>query len=257
VTVYSGHAGQPDATWWVAATGRTDAQGRYRVAFIGDGTYIVKIEQPQYPFLDAVVTPNVVVTIGQTTTVSASLPEAGAGGDPYIRISGPTSVGVGGSITLLVAVGDDSGSAVTSPSITWTSSDTTIAGLTAVAESALVTGRRAGLATIYAASGGLTDSLTVQVVGSAGPVATVAVVPESATVMVGDTGVLLAVVLRDSAGDVIYFRGASWFTADTSVLYLYPCGQCSHDRVLGRAPGIGTVYATSEGKTGRATIRVQ
>ncbi|MGH7416606.1 MAG: DUF4382 domain-containing protein, partial [Candidatus Rokuibacteriota bacterium] len=70
VTVYSGDPSQPPGTWWVAATGRSDEQGRYRVAFMGDGTYIVRIEQPELPFLAPVIRSGVVVAIGETTDVS-------------------------------------------------------------------------------------------------------------------------------------------------------------------------------------------
>jgi hypothetical protein len=62
-------------------------------------------------------------------------------------------------------------------------------------------------------------------------------------------------VARDSAGNRLS-RNASWSTPDSSFLYLY-----SHFgegiRVLGRASGIGTVYATTDGKTARARIVVR
>jgi hypothetical protein len=261
ITVYAeactaSQSAPPDPSC-VVSSGRSDAVGNYKVAFVPAGTYHVWIEQPDIPLLDPVVTANVRVTAKATTTVSATLPAAGSSGGAYVRISGPASVGVGGTITLLAAVGDASGNPVPHPSVTWTSSDAAIATVTGTSDSASVTGRQAGFATIYASSGGLTDSQTVQVVGSAGPVAAVSIVPASATVIVGDTGVLLSVELHDSAGSVIYHRGASWFTPDSSVLELLPCGMCSQDRVYGRAAGVGIVYATSEGKIGRATITVR
>ena len=117
-----------------------------------------------------------------------------------------------------------------------------------------VKGVRAGVATIHATSGAMTDSLTVHVV-ALGSVATVTIVPASATVTVGDSGVLLEAVARDSAGHVLN-AGASWFSSDTTVVFVYPCGSCSGDRALGRAPGTATVSATSQGKTGQATITV-
>ncbi len=239
----------------ILATGRSDAAGHYRVAFLRAGTYTVRFEQPDYPFLDPVITPNVTVTVGDTTPLSASLPQAGGGG-AYIHITGPSSVGVGGVIWLFAAVGDSNGNPVPNPKVTWTSSDPTVADFVLFTDSAVarVHGVAPGVATIYGTSGGLTDSHTVQVV-ALGPVATVTVLPDSATVMVGDTGVFLEAVLRDSAGNVLS-RGASWFTPDSSVIDVPPCGECAGERVFGRAPGVGTVYATRDGKTGRATITV-
>jgi len=192
----------------ILATGRSDAAGHYRVAFLRAGTYTVRFEQPDYPFLDAVITPNVTVTVGDTTLLSASLPQAGGGG-AYIHITGPASVGVGGVIWLFAAVGDSNGNPVPNPKVTWTSSDPTVADFVLFTDSAVarVHGVAPGVATIYGTSAGLTDSHTVQVV-ALGPVATVTVLPDSATVMVGDTGVFLEAVLRDSAGHVLS-RGAS------------------------------------------------
>jgi len=253
VTVYAGDPNQSPLTWYVVATGRSDAAGQYTVAFVSGGTYIVRIEQPDYPFLDAVVTPNVEVSAGATTTLSVSLPEAGSTGGAYVRISGPTSVGVGGTITLRAAVGDASGQVVASPAVTWTSSDTTIAKVSGVGDTASVAGRRPGDATIRAASGGLSDSLTIQVVGSPAPVATVAVIPGSASLGVGDSAGFRA-ELRDSGGNVQTDRPVSWFVSDSAVVSLLPFG--SQAIVRARTAGTAVLSATSEGKTGRATIAV-
>jgi uncharacterized protein YjdB len=183
------------------------------------------------------------------------LPQAGAG-HAYIHISGQNQVGVGGTIWLYAAVGDANGHPVY-PAITWTSSDPVVATVSAPADTgaAIVTGRQAGVATIYAATGGgLRDSLIVHVV-VLGSVATVTIVPANATVAVGDSGVFLQAVFRDSAGHSLG-GNASWFSSDTTVVFVYPCGACSGDRALGRAPGTATVFATSQGKTGQATITV-
>ena len=81
--------------------------------------------------------------------------------------------------------------------------------------------------------------------------------PESATVVVGDTGVFLEAVQQDSAGHLVTYPGVSFATPDTLVLIMGPCGSCEGNRVWGRAPGTGIVYATSNnGKVGHATITV-
>ncbi len=241
------------------ATGRSDQAGHYKVGFLPPGSYLVKIEEPFIPSLEPVATPNVQVTAGGTATVSVTLPQAGAG-HAYIHISGPTQVGVGGGIDLFAAVGDASGNPIQNPSITWTSGDPTVAAIqggndTVTSAGVSVRGVQAGVATIHATSGGLTDSLVVHVV-ALGSLATVTIEPASATITVGDSGVYLQAVFRDSAGHSLG-GGASWFSSDTTVVFVYPCGACGGDRALGRAAGTATVFATSQGKTGQATITVR
>ena len=256
VTVCGGSS-SCDPPYYVVATGRTDAAGHYKVAFLRAAAYTVRFEQPDYPFLAAVTTASVQVRVGQTTDLSASLPQAGSGG-AYIHISGPSSVGVGGNIYLHAAVGDSNGNPVYNAKVTWVSSDSSVATFVSTNDSAaaVVQGRQAGVATISASTGGLTDTHTVQVV-ALGPVATVTIVPDSATVMVGDSGVFLEAVQRDSAGNLITYPGVSFTTPDTLVLIMGPCGSCAGNRVWGRAPGTGTVYATrSNGVVGQAKITV-
>ncbi|HEX9611692.1 MAG TPA: DUF4382 domain-containing protein [Gemmatimonadales bacterium] len=254
ITVYSGDPGQPSNTWWVAATGRTDDQGHYRIAYVGSGTYIVRFEHPLYAFLAPVTRTGVEVTNGGTATVSVSLPEAGASGEPYLRISGPSSVGIGGTITLRAAVGDQSGNPVASPSVTWTSSDPGIAEVTGVRDTAGVYGRQAGFATITATSNGLSDAITVEVVGQPQPVATVTVILASATLAVGDSSGARA-ELRDAGGNILTNRPVSWFSSDTTVLKIMGAfGE--HVVVRARARGTAVLSATSEGNVGQANVTV-
>src|SRR5205814_771189 len=224
-------------------------------------------------------TPNGQVTAGGTATVSVTLPRAGAG-HAYIHISGPTQVGVGGTISLWAAVGDNNGNPVYTQPVTWTSSDATVAAVTAppgdTVAGARVTGRQAGIATIRATSGGLTDSLIVQVVvlgsvatvsivpanatGKTGqatitvvratPVATVTVVPGSASLTGGDNATFTA-QLRDAAGNILSNRSVSWSSTDASIVEITSVNGPSAT-ILARAAGLASLRATSEGKTGEA-----
>src|SRR5206468_5921792 len=133
------------------ATGRSDATGFYRVAFLGSGTYIVRVEQPDYPVLAPSITPAVEITAGATTTLPVSLKEAGAGG-AFLHISGATSVGVGGSITLFAAVGDAAGDPIPNPTISWSSSDPSVASVLGIGDTASVTGHQPGTVSITATS---------------------------------------------------------------------------------------------------------
>jgi hypothetical protein len=256
ITVYSGNPSQPQNTWWVAATGRTGEDGRYRVAFVSDATYIVHIEQPQYPYLAPVTQSNVVVTSGQTTNVSVSLPEAGESGGAYLRISGPNSVGVGGTITLRAAVGDENGDPVSSPSVTWSSENPTVATVTGALDTAGVHGHEAGFATITALSNGQSDAVTIEVVGAPQPVASVSIQPPTATITLAQTDSAgFYAVLRDAAGLEVRNRPISWFSSNTAVLEVTGSfGE--HVLVRARARGTAVLTATSEGKTAQANVTV-
>lgn len=255
VAVYVPSPTQPDSIGYLEATGRSDAAGHYRVAFLPPGKYIVTFREPFMPWLEPVVVPNAQVTTGDTSTLSVVLPNAGASG-AYVRVSGPSSVGVGGAITLRAAVGDASGSPVSNPSVSWTTSDATIADVSSTStDTASVLGRQPGFATITASSGGLSDAITIQVVGSPGaPVAAVAVQPASASLQVGDS-VYFYAELRDSAGTVLSGRQVSWFSTDSSVFVILFQGSTT---AIVRPRGVGSAFlrATSEGKTGQATITV-
>jgi len=236
----------------LAVTGRTDAAGQYKIAFVRAGTYAVRVEQPDYPILAPTTLPSVVITAGDTTTLPVTLAQAGGGG-AYIHISGPTSVGVGGSITLRAAVGDASGSPVVNPAVSWTSSDTAVATLFSVGDTASVTGRQPGFVTIRATSDSLRDSITVEVTGTPASVASVTLQPASAALVVGDTMAFTS-ILRDSAGNVLTGRPVSWLSTDSAFVIEVSFGTA----IIGRARrvGIAVLQATSEGKTGQATITV-
>jgi hypothetical protein len=259
VTVFWDYAGSLAANA-VAATGRTDAQGHYTVAFLSAGTYTVRIEQPDMPWLAAVTTPNVVVAAQDTTTLSVELPTAGAGG-AFLHITGATSVYAGGTTVLRAAVGDSTGQPVPGPAISWFSRDTSTVLLldSAYADTIrFVLGLRTGSTWIVATSGGLADSVPMQVIPppSSNPVASVTVSPPSLSLVVGDSTFLQA-TLRDSAGTVLTDRQISWYPADSSgiVDLLVSVGPTAV--LKARRTGTTTIRAVSEGKTGSAAVTVQ
>src|SRR5207244_1948545 len=243
------------------ATGRSDQAGHYKVGFLPPGSYLVKIEEPFIPSLEPVATPNVQVTAGGTATVSVTLPQAGAG-HAYIHISGQTQVGAGGTIFLYAAVGGNNGNPVYSNPVTWASSEQAVrhrhaAGATNVVfvypcgscsgDQAL--GRAPGAATVFATSQGKTGQATITV-GRATPVATVTVVPGSASLTGGDNATFTA-QLRDAAGNILSNRSVSWSSTDASIVEITSVNGPSAT-ILARAAGLASLRATSEGKTGEA-----
>ena len=105
VLTYGG-AGTPPTSWWKVATGRTDALGRYRVAYLLLGRYVVRVE-PLGPIgvgcTDVV---DVLVSNGETTTLDVDLPAApgncarttsGGGGPDTTGTGDPDTTGTGGT----------------------------------------------------------------------------------------------------------------------------------------------------------------
>lgn len=263
VTVYSGDPGRSSQTWSIVATGRTDAQGHYTVAFVSAGTYIVRFEQPDLPGLAPATATNVVVTAGGTTTLDAALPRAGAGGT-FIHIAGPDTVGYGGTIVLLAAVGDSNGIPEQSPQVNWLSRDTSIAlvlqdsGFTADSLSrATILGRGVGRAWIVATSGALQDSVSIEVVTVTPPtpVASITLVPASMTLAVGDSNYFTA-QLRDSAGNLLTNRQVSWFLTDSTGAADLVWSSNTSALLYGRHNGTTHIRAASESKFKDATITV-
>lgn len=256
VTVYSRESFSP----FVVATGHTEPQGHYRIAFLRAGTYIVRFEQLDIPSLAPVTLPTVSVTAGTITALSAVLPSAGAGG-AFLRVSGPSSVGVGGTIVLRAAVGDSNGDPLPNPTIAWYSRDTLIAILldSSYADTLqFVLGRQEGSTWIVAQSGARSDSALIQVVvaPTPNPVASVTVNPATRTLSIGDSTFFSAVV-RDSAGAELTNRQISWSLADSLgvVDLLVSVGAIAV--VKTQHSGSTVLRAVSEGKSGSATIIVQ
>jgi len=241
----------------LVATGRTSATGFYRVAFLRGGTYTVRIEQPDLPSLSAVVSREITVSAGQTVSHSVVLPRAGGGG-AFIQISGPTSVGIGGTIALRAAVGDASGNPISNPAITWVVSDTGLSALRDSGTTAFVTGKQPGTLRVTATSSGMTDTAVVTVIGSTAPVATVAIAPSTRTLQASDSaqsyGAFTA-VLRDSTGNELVNRPISWLSSDSSVVRVL-FGNDAQGYVRGLRAGSALLYASSEGKTGQASVTV-
>jgi uncharacterized protein YjdB len=109
-----------------------------------------------------------------------------------------------------------------------------------------------GTATLRATSEGKTGQATVTVAAPA-PVATVTVVPATATLAVGDS-VTFRADLRDAAGNVLSNRTVVWSASDSTIISLHSFGTVALVQPL--AAGSVVLSATSEGKTGQATITV-
>ena len=155
------------------------------------------------------------------------------------------SLQVGQTTQLTATPKDASGNPLAGRVVTWSSSNATVA---AVNGTGLVSGQAAGSATITATSEGQsgTSSITVTLA----PVATVSVTPTSAAIQPGQT-VQLTATTKDANGNVLTGRVVTWSTSDGTIATVSTSGL-----VAGVAAGTATITATSEGKSGTATILV-
>lgn len=263
ITVSYGDPARPE-TWLDWASGHTDAQGHYRIAYLRAGTYIVEIDAPGRPNIGSRLAFDVPVTPGLETPLSVSLPN-GAG----ISIQGATYVvRVGETIVLQARVTDAVGVPEPDPAVSWLSRNAAVASVTSPPDTqtlASVAGVGPGQVYIVATSGSLVDSVQIRSVndttgggGGGTPtdtVASVTVVPEAATLSVGDSTFFQA-VLRNASGAVLTGRAVTWTVSDSTVLHLF---NHEGEYVAVRPLKAGTVSlaATSEGRTGSAAVQVQ
>lgn len=150
----------------------------------------------------------------------------------------------GGTAQLSAAVTDAQGNPLTNRPVVWASAAPAVATVSATG---LVTAVAPGTASITATSEGRSGSAAVTVLA---PVATVAVSPASATLLVGGTQALTATA-QDAGGNALPGRAIAWSSSNTLIATVSATGE-----VTGLGAGTATISATSEGRTGTATITV-
>ncbi|MEO7083172.1 MAG: Ig-like domain-containing protein, partial [Gemmatimonadaceae bacterium] len=152
---------------------------------------------------------------------------------------------VGATTTLVPTLKDASNNVLTGRVITWSSSAT---GVATVSASGVVTGVSAGSVTITATSEGQSGTATITVANA--PVASVTVAPATASIIVGATTTLVP-TLKDASNNVLTGRVITWSSSATGVATVSASGV-----VTGVSAGSATITATSEGQSGTATITV-
>jgi uncharacterized protein YjdB len=156
------------------------------------------------------------------------------------------SVTMGETQQLTAVDKDANGNPLPGRSVTW-SSDNLAA---TVDQNGLVEGTGVGTATITATSEGKEGTAAITVIVA--PVATVTVSPASASVTVGATQPLTATT-KDANDNVLSGRSIAWSSSNAVVASV----NASTGLVTGvAAGGPVTISATSEGKTGTASITV-
>jgi hypothetical protein len=244
---------------YAAATGRTDAEGRYAIRYLSAGEYRVEVRPPEGFDAGVALSEAVTVEMGETETRDVTLPAAGTGGES-VYLGGPGMV-VLGDTAHYYAVAFSGGDSIVSPPIVWTSSNPATGTFLADGSTARLVAEALGTTRIVAAFNGAADSIDVAIVEEdttttpSGPVATVELTPAAQTVSVGDSAAFWA-TLRNVQGDVLYGREVTWTATDTTAAHFeFVLGQTAMLRAL--APGTVTVTATSEGQSGSGTVTVQ
>jgi uncharacterized protein YjdB len=180
---------------------------------------------------------------GQSASASVSVATV-----PVASVSvGPTtaSVQAGQTVQLTATPKDASGNALSGRTVTWTSSNV---GVATVSGAGLVSGVAAGTVTITATSEGRSGAATVSVTSV--PVAAVSVSPATASVQAGQT-VQLTATPKDANGTALSGRTVTWASSNAGVATVSGTGL-----VTGVAAGSVTITATSEGRSGSATLGV-
>jgi uncharacterized protein YjdB len=193
------------------------------------------------------------VAAGNTTVAASAggksgLVQVAVGARPVsqVRIA-PTSASVeqGAMVTLRADPVDATGGSVTGRPVFWATSDAAIATVTSTG---VVTGIAPGAVTITATVDGVDGTAAVTVTPV--PVASVTVSPSSGSLEVGQT-LQLSATTASAGGQTLTGRVVIWSSTSSTVATVSSTGL-----VLGVAPGVATISATSEGRTGTAQVSV-
>jgi uncharacterized protein YjdB len=152
---------------------------------------------------------------------------------------------VGQTAQLTAELRDANGRVLAGRAVSWSTSAPSVAS---VSSTGLVTAIAPGNATITATSEGKSGTASVAV--SPKPVSAVIVSPSQTSVTVGQT-VQLTAQVTDEQGNPLPGRPIAYSTSAAGVATVSQTGV-----VTGVAPGSATITATSEGKSGTATVTV-
>ncbi|MGE3525935.1 MAG: Ig-like domain-containing protein, partial [Gemmatimonadales bacterium] len=186
-------------------------------------------------------------------------PATGQGGDlpagvvASMSVSPATpSVAAGDSLRLQASFLDAAGVTVQGGPVVWSSDNPAVATVT---DSGVVHAASGGSATIIATSGAHRDIATLTVRGAATPervtVASVAVSGVPASVTAGET-VELTAEIKGADGAVLGDRPVVWTSSDPAVARVTQVGV-----LTALAPGTATITATSEGRSGTASLTIK
>jgi len=172
----------------------------------------------------------------------SSSTSAGNGPDHILVTPSFVSLPIAGSQQLLVVVYDAGNNAISNPAITYSSSDTTVARVSATG---LVTAVNTGIAAVTVTSRPLGATVEVDVSGAA----TVKLTTPDTLFLTGSQTYQLVAVARDGAGSVMPSAPIIWASRDSTVVTVSSTG------VVARRSA-GTVYVIAASGLGRDSALV-
>lgn len=174
-----------------------------------------------------------------------------AGGTPVpvaVLAVSPTEVTLpeGATRQLTAQTRDGNGAVLAGRAVTWRTSDSTVATVTAAG---LVRALTAGKAVVTAVSEGVSAQVALTVTPAI--VASVVVTPATAMLVVGDS-LTLSAAAKDSEDRLIADKEPAWRSSDSTIVAVSEFG-----RVTARSSGTTTIVASVDGKSGSASITVR
>ncbi len=186
-----------------------------------------------------------------TNTVTGQITSLGTFGVVGVPVDGvtvvPATVAVeeGDTILLQTSVRDASGNELPLRSVSWSSSNISVAAVDSIG---LVVGVAEGTAMITATCGGVSGAVSIIVTRAA--VESVVIEPSALTLVVGAAQQLVATA-KDANGNTL-FRDVTWSTTNASIATVSSTGL-----VRAIAAGTTTIQATSEGRADTVVVTVQ
>ena len=248
------HSLAPGETVQLTATART-----------GDGTIVTPPPTFTWTTSDAdvaTVSPSGLVTADETGTATITASASGASGTSVITVqAGPVatveiepsaiSMVIGSALAFAATGKDAAGNEVTGATITWTSSNSSVASVNA---NGVATANALGNVFIVATISGIADSAAVLVVPE--PVSTVAISPANPTLAQGDS-ILLQADLRSASGATLSNRIVNWVSGDAAVATIVSTGTRDQTAWLhARSTGTVTITATAEGRSDQTSATI-
>jgi hypothetical protein len=147
----------------LAATAHAGTDGRYTLAFLDAGDYLIEARRAARGAVSAFA-PVVTVLMGDRRTVDLALPGDSAG--PALVVWGPSLIAVGDTVLFHARAVDAQGDSVASPSVGWTSGNAAAAGVIGEGAAPRVAGRAVGSSWIVGRWNGMGDSVLLNVAAS-------------------------------------------------------------------------------------------
>lgn len=154
---------------------------------------------------------------------------------------------VGQTATATASGLDQNGAPISTGTVTWSSSNTNVATITAAGA---ITAVGPGTTQIIATAGGKSGQAALTVIAAPAPVASVTGSPATVTLIIGGTQQMTATTV-DANGNVLTGRTVTWSSSDPTKATVTTTGV-----VQAIAAGTATIVATSETKSGTASVTV-